>query len=431
MSIVNILVAILIFSIVIIVHEFGHFLLAKANHIVVTEFALGLGPVLVSHTWGGTRYAIKLLPFGGSCSMLGEDEEDVQKGSFNSRSVGARISVILAGPAFNLILALFLAVIVTGLVGIDKAAVTKVEDDSTAYEAGLRKGDVVTSFDGTGISFSRELYTKLMLDGVPTDKFTLTVKRDGAKKDITYVPDSETKYMLGYEYTPDDKEAEVGNIMVGYPMQKSGIQAGDIIRAIDGTKIATGQDLADYFVDHPMDGSPIKITYESNGREKETSVTPKKSKEATLGFEYNFARHKTGALGTLAGALSEVKYQVKTVVKSLSMLVTGKFSVRDLSGPVGIVKYIGDTIDASRPDGGYYVFLNLMNFAILLSANLGVMNLLPFPALDGGRFWFLLVEGIRKKSINRKVEAMINFVGLMLLMALMVFVMFNDIRKLF
>ena len=113
------------------------------------------------------------------------------------------------------------------------------------------------------------------------------------------------------------------------------------------------------------------------------------------------------------------------------MLVTGKVSANELSGPVGIVKSIGDTYDASKADGYFYVFLNMINFSILLSANLGVMNLLPLPALDGGRLVFLIIEAIRKKKIDPEKEGMVHFVGIMILMGLMVLVMFNDIRKLF
>ena len=127
----------------------------------------------------------------------------------------------------------------------------------------------------------------------------------------------------------------------------------------------------------------------------------------------------------------EVKYWIWTTIQSLKMLVTGKVSANELSGPVGIVKSIGDTYDASKSDGMFYVFLNMLNFSILLTANLGVMNLLPLPALDGGRLVFLIIEAVRRKKINPEKEGMVHFVGIMILMGLMVLVMFNDIRKLF
>jgi len=125
------------------------------------------------------------------------------------------------------------------------------------------------------------------------------------------------------------------------------------------------------------------------------------------------------------------KYMIRTTIMSLKELVTGGLGVKDLSGPVGVVDAIGDTYEQSKSEGTLMVWMNMLNMAVLLSANLGVMNLLPLPALDGGRLVFLIVEAIRKKPINRELEGMIHFAGLMLLMALMVVVMYNDILKIF
>ena len=127
----------------------------------------------------------------------------------------------------------------------------------------------------------------------------------------------------------------------------------------------------------------------------------------------------------------EMKYWISTTLQSLGKLVTGQLNMNDLSGPVGIVKTIGDTYTASRPDGIFYVFINMINMAILLSANLGVMNLLPLPALDGGRLVFFIIEAIRGKRIDPQKEGMVHYVGLIVLMVLMVVIMGNDIRKLF
>lgn len=150
-----------------------------------------------------------------------------------------------------------------------------------------------------------------------------------------------------------------------------------------------------------------------------------------LGFYCNYGRVKTDALGVLKYSAVELKYWIKTTVKSLGLLITGKFGIKDMSGPVGVVDYIGETYEASRSEGALMTWMNMFNMIILLSANLGVMNLLPIPALDGGRLVFLIIEAIRGKAINREAEGMVHFVGLMLLMVLMVFVMYNDISKLF
>lgn len=428
----NIIIAILIFSLVVIVHEMGHFLLAKANHIMVTEFSVGMGPTLFSTVRNETKYSLKLLPFGGSCMMLGENGEEDGEASFNSKSVWARMSVILAGPIFNLLLAFFISIVIISLVGADPSRITSVKEGSPAAEAGLQEGDLITRYEGSSISLGRELYTEVSLDGIPSDEISLTYKRDGKKQDITYVPYAAEKYMLGYTYYPDvEGKAEVATLMPGYPFAKAGLQVGDIILEVDGTVINSNKELEQYFNAHPLDGTAVKITYQHGERIHNTEVTPKLSKNAELGFGFNMAREKQSPLGVLKYSVREIGYWVKTTIKSLGMLITGKFTVNDLSGPVGVVNEIGKTIETSKADGGFYVLLNLLNFTILLSANLGVMNLVPFPALDGGRMVFLIIEAIRGKAIKQEVEGMVNFAGLMLLMALLVFVMFNDIRKIF
>ena len=159
----KIIIAILVFSVIVIFHELGHFILAKKNGIAVTEFSLGMGPRLWSTQRGETRYSLKLFPIGGSCMMVGEDDDDASEGSFNKASVWARISVVAAGPVFNFILAFLFAMIITSVVGYDPAKILLVEEDSPAAEAGLQEGDIITSFQGKYISIGRdyELYTTI------------------------------------------------------------------------------------------------------------------------------------------------------------------------------------------------------------------------------------------------------------------------------
>ena len=161
MECLSIIIAVLILGIVIIVHEFGHFLLAKTNGIVVEEFSVGMGPRILSTQRGTTRYSLKLIPFGGSCMMKGEDGEDEGEGTFNSKSVWRRFSVIAAGPIFNFILAFFGAMIIIGIIGYDPPVVTQVKEGTPEEAAGLKEGDLITSFDGKKIYLARDclLYT--------------------------------------------------------------------------------------------------------------------------------------------------------------------------------------------------------------------------------------------------------------------------------
>ncbi len=342
----KVIIALVIFSAIILFHELGHFLLAKKNGIRVNEFCLGLGPTIVGVTRGETKYSIKLLPFGGACMMEGEDEESGAEGAFNSKSVWGRMSVVAAGPIFNFILAFVLALILVGCIGFDLPKITDVTEGYPAAEAGLTAGDTILKLNGKKIHFSRE---------------------------VSF-----------YMYFHSDEE--------------------------------------------------LDVTYERDGERHETHLIPKFNEEENrymFGFSYNSLREKGGVFDTIKYGAYELKYWICTTIESLKYLITGVVGVNDLSGPVGIVKSIGDTYDASKSVGMFTVVMSMINMAIMLSANLGVMNLLPLPALDGGRLVFLIIEAIRGKRVNPDREGMVHFVGLMLLMGLMVFVMFNDIRKLF
>lgn len=373
MSVLNICLAILVFSIIIIIHEFGHFIVAKWNKIGVIEFSLGMGPRLIS--WGrtpegrkvlffkpgsyfeehkefaeNTVYSWKLLPFGGSCMMLGEEEDVNDDRAFGRKSVYARMAVIFAGPFFNFILAFLLSLIVIGYVGYDAPMITQVEQGMPLAEAGIQKGDIVTEVNGRNIVLNRE---------------------------------------LSY-----------------------------------------------YFQFHPLTEEPVEMTIERNGEEKTVSVTPVSTTDNNgvtkyrIGFSYGNGRTKVGVLPTLKYAVYEVKFWICTTVESLGQMIMGKVSTKDIAGPVGIVQTVGNVVTQSMPDGISYVILNILSISILLTANLGVMNLLPIPALDGGRLLFLIIEWIRRKPLNQKVENYTNMAGFMLLMALMVFILANDIIKL-
>ncbi len=342
----NILIAILIFSIIILFHELGHFLLAKFNGIKVNEFCLGMGPTLVGFTKGETTYSIKLLPFGGACMMEGEDGDSKDERSFNSKSVWARISVVAAGPVFNFIMAWVFAVIVISMVGYDRP----------------------------------------VLSGV----------------------------------------------MEGFPAEAAGLQAGDEIISMNGYRTHFYREVSQYSLFHP--GEDVELVYERDGKRYETTLSPvldEASGRQLVGLSGKpFARDKGNLPDVLIHSVYEVRYWINNTMESLRMLVTGKVGLKDLSGPVGIVKLMGDTYDTSESRGGTgQAILSMVNFSIFLSANLGIMNLLPIPALDGGRLVFLVIEAIRRKRISPEKEGMVHFVGLMALMALMVFVMFNDIRN--
>lgn len=339
----GIILALLLFSFIVIVHELGHFLLAKKNGINVSEFSLGMGPRIISKQIGETRYSWKLLPLGGSC-MMGEDEvDDMSEGSFNSKSVWARMSVIAAGPIFNFILAFILSTILVFWVG---------------YDAPV-----------------------------------------------------------------------VGKLTPGFPAQEAGIQPGDTIVKMNQKPINIWREVAIYNQFHQ--GQSIDVTYERDGKQYTATVVPAKDETGRyiMGV-LGSGNTKAGFFKSLQYGVYEVKYWICTTMEGLKQLVTGAVGIEQMSGPVGIVNFVGDTYEQSAPNGWEVVVGNLMNIAILLTANLGVMNLLPIPALDGGRLVFLVIEAIRRKRIPPEKEGMVHFAGFVLLMLLMVVIMFNDIRNL-
>jgi regulator of sigma E protease len=348
----KIILALLIFSLIIIIHELGHFLLAKRGGIRVNEFSLGMGPRLISKQIGETRYCIKLLPFGGSCMMEGEDggeygEETsgIPSDSFAAKSVWTRISVVAAGPVFNFILAFVLSLFIIGSIGYDAPTVVAVTE--------------------------------------------------------------------------------------GYPAEAAGMQAGDKIVKMNNTRIHVYREVSQYVQFHQ--GETVEVVYERDGQQFSVTLIPKQSETGSyyLGFRGSGVRTKGNVLQVIGYSAYEVKYWISTTIKSLGMLIGGHVGADDISGPVGIVNAIGETYETSREDGAFYVWLNMLYISILLTANLGVMNLLPLPALDGGRLVFLLLEAIRGKGIDPQKEGMVHFVGLMLLMALMILVLFNDVKNIF
>lgn len=425
----KIIIALLVFSVIVLFHELGHFLLAKRNNIAVTEFSLGMGPRLLSTEKGGTRYSLKLFPIGGSCMMVGEDDDDTTEGSFNNASVWARISVVAAGPIFNFILAFVFAMIITSVVGYDPARVLQVTEGSPAAEAGLQEGDVITEFQGRHISIGRDLDSYMNLHGLQDEEISLTYKRDGKKYTIAYTADSEKRYMLGFYYMSDGTP-QVTQVMVGSAMAKAGVMPGDIIREINGVAVADAQEIQEYLAKHPLNEEEVTLGMERDGKVETIVATPQMTKTVDSGFVYNIYREKTNFLGVMKYSAVEVRYWISSTIESLVMFAKGKFSLNDLSGPVGIIDVIGDSYEEAKEEGAVMVWMQMLYWAILLSANLGIMNLLPIPALDGGRLVFLLIEAVRKKRLNPNVEGMIHFAGFMLLMLLMIFVMFNDFRRL-
>lgn len=341
----------IIFGLVVISHEFGHFLLAKANGIHVIEFSVGMGPTLFHFTKGDTKYSLKLFPIGGACMFEGEDgletkEGEPSEGSFLNAPVWGRISTVIAGPLFNFILAFIIALIMVNMVVLRDPIATEVLDGSAAMEAGLQDGDRILALDGDKVYLYEEiqLFTQLKYTG---GEVLVRYERDGVEAETLLTP----KY-----------DESVGRYMLG-------ISNAEFV--------------------------------ELKGAD---------------GFKY---------------AYYEIRKCVKMTYQSLAMMVQGRVGREDVAGPVGIANMVGETYEETKEYGWQNVFVNMLNIIMMLSVNLGILNLLPVPALDGGRLVFLLVEVVRGKPVPPEKEGMVHFVGLMFFMVLMVLVFFNDISNVF
>ncbi len=360
----SIVIALLVFSFIVFIHELGHFFFARMGGIAVEEFAIGMGPKLLGFSRNGTEWTIRALPIGGFCRMHGEDGEDMAakkdpelKGvAFFDRPVGIRIAAVFGGPLFNFILALVFSFVLIGLTATSTTVVNEVAEGTPAYEAGLLSGDKMISIDGHRLVRPREASIYINVpQGKPVD---VVVRRmvEGEEKELSFL--IEPDYI---EVNPDVAPEESENY---------------------------------YF---------IGVNYQTT----ETSL-------------WNILKY---------GVL-ECASWIKIVFYSLGLLITGQVSGTALSGPVALVSEISSGYEQSLAEGLKVVVANLSFWIVLISANLGVMNLLPIPALDGGRLVFLLIEAVTGKPLAPEKEGFIHFIGFALLMVLMVFVLYNDIARL-
>ncbi len=329
----TIIYAILIFCVLIFVHEFGHFAAAKLCGVKVNEFSIGMGPAFFQRQRGETQYSLRILPIGGYCAMEGEDEDSEDERAFNNKPAWQRAIVLAAGAFMNLVTAVVLLIIIAFWAGQATTVMDEITDDSPAYEAGMQAGDQITAVDGQKTDSWSDITS--VIGSKKNEAVQVTVLRDG----------SELTMSVMTEYDKTEKRAKIG----------------------------------------------IKPHVEHN---LGTSVT-------------------SGIKNT--GKMAVTMYDV------LKQLVTGKVSIKELSGPVGIVYVVNDTAKAGVI---YVVYLSA-----LLSLNLAIMNMLPLPALDGGRLLFLLIRKITGDHMTDEMEGKVHFIGIVLLMMLMVVVTWNDIIK--
>lgn len=393
----NFILIILVFGVIIFFHELGHYIVAKINHVTVIEFSMGFGPKLFQFTKKGTKYTLRLIPLGGYCMMLSEDQEENEEdeNSFEKKSVWARMAVILAGPAMNFIIAFLFSMVIIHFCGSDPAVIGTVYNDALISEYEEKADEA----------------EKLALEASGEDK---KQHEEEAKA-----------------YRAAAKEVEE-YFAKEYPAETAGIKAGDTVKKIEGSSVKNFRELQIYLQIYG-DGSPIELTMEhADGNEYETTIYPKETPDGYKVGIMSVGYQLPKSFGELCKySARETRYWIKATFLSLKLILTRQVSSEEVSGPVGMAKNMNDTFNQAAESSRLDLFLNWLNYIVLLSANLGVMNLLPIPGLDGGRFLFLLIEAVTRKKVPKEKENLVTMIGFVLVMLLMVVILFNDIKNVF
>lgn len=441
-TIALIIIGVLLFELIIFFHEGGHFITAKKSGVKVNEFALGMGPKLFSFTKGETTYSLRLFPIGGYCAMEGEDEESDNPRAFTNAKVWKRMIIIVAGAFMNIVLGLLMMfVLVVQSPAFSSTTVSGFSENSFSANSGLKAGDTIVKLNNYSIWCSQDMsFAIATLKCKEVDGTTLTVYKEDCCINLC------TLYAEAY----NDKKASY-----------SKKQLDNVLKIVDegcerinnaASKVEAKSLMDDYYSDIELNlgvkdykipeikerktrqrfQTDMEVT--RNGKnvtlkdvQLYTYLESKDAKEPTVAIDYYVAPIEKN-VGTV---LSQTGLQTVSVARmvwsSLIGLVTGQFSIKDISGPVGAATAISQVASKGLESSFLEAFNNILFMMMLISVNLGIFNMLPFPALDGGRFLFLLIEFIFRKPIPRRVEQIVNGVGLGILLLFMAVITVKDI----
>ncbi len=392
-----------VFCLIVVSHEFGHYIVAKINGIHVAEFGIGMGPKLISFHRNGTDYCIRLFPLGGAC-IYDLDEEGLPSEQVRSRSIAEKLGELASEHD------------------------EYVDENTTGKYSGMKSKLPINSTDKKKAGAD---------DGFLTEYKGITFNKAPLRARIaTILAGPIFNFILAYllalivVWNTGSTSPVITGVMEDYPAAEAGIQPGDVITEMNGSKVRLATEI--YLNTYLNKGHDMTITYLRDGKKNTVTVTPKYNEEEDrylLGFNGYGKYVSCKNSGVFKYAYYEVRYGFVGTFKSLIMLVTGNGSKDDVAGPVGMAQIIDETKDAAAPYGPWVVMLNMFNLAMLLSVNLGILNMLPLPAIDGGRFLFMVIEGVRGKPVPADKENIVHLVGVVLLLILMVFVMYNDILR--
>ncbi len=405
---------IILISFLVIIHEGGHFLMAKAVGMKANQFSVGFGPSIWEKQIGETLYAVRWIPLGGYVALEGEEEDSDDPKAFNNRPVWARFLVVIMGATVNIVFALVAFFIIYFSMGeYPTTIVESFTEGSAGQVAGIQVNDEVYAIDGKRMRTLSAITEYLRVNkGKPIN---VTVKRGNEKINYPVMPDVQETGYVGLTFVDDT--AVIDDVSVDSPAEVSDFKKGDKILAVNGVDFTTVEDFT--AVIGANANVPVSVTLlrgEETLEKEVTPVCPELLKKYVIGFVGKTATDKAGLIGY---SFWESISQMQQMLNQVYEIFTGQINVKYLSGPVGIAKVVGQTSTGSS-------FLTLL---IFISLNLGIVNLLPIPPLDGGKLVFIIIEGITKKRPNPKIELYLQMAGMALLLLLMVFVTFNDITR--
>lgn len=426
----NLIVALAVLSLLILVHELGHFSVAKACGIRVLEFSMFMGPKLLAFKKGETQYTLRLIPMGGYVKLEGEETASDDPRAFNKQKIWKRFLVMAAGSTMNILLAFILISSYTMAAGVLTNRVDAFGVESPFQQAGMKEGDRLVSWDGRAI---HDLNTDLtmFLYNANEEPFDIAwLDETGTRRTATItLPRTEPTYRLGFSVVMED---EVPSNLIDFvepdsPIQLAGLKHGDRIVRIDGVEVANRDAIVAYLnAGRPEGNPPVTLTVQ-RGEQSLIFRDIEPFMDSQFYLDTGFAVDQPSFFGSLAAAWRYSISAIRMVLTTLGWLFTGQISFSNLSGPVGIVGTIGTVVEreVSLTDK----LLGLASLGALLSLNLGVMNLIPFPALDGSKLVLLLIEKIRRKPLPPEKEGLISLIGFALLILVLIATLFNDIPR--
>ena len=425
-----------VLGVLVFIHELGHFLLARWNGVRVLTFSLGFGPKILKVQRGDTEYCISAIPLGGYVKMAGENPDDPQTGAddeFLAKSKWQRFQILIAGPAMNILLAVVLLALVlmrgaTMLAYLDQPAVIgAVQPGSPAEKAGIQPGDVIVKVGTADIRTWEHL--EMAVGARPEREVPIVVMRNGREQQFTIRIDltelrtrNDTRFEIGTIGVLPDTYPVILSVVKDGQADRVGIKVGDTIVSINGKRMVFSSHVVEEITANV--NKPITVTTRRDGIDQTYTVTPEKQGDLIrIGIGPGEARRSFKPTPIQAIGLS-VQRNIEMagmILNTLKDLVTGEASPKQLMGPVGIAQLSGESAQA-----GWLALLGLM---ASISLNLGLLNLMPIPVLDGGHIFIMAIETISRRDFSLQVKEKMLFVGFVLLMTLMVTVIYNDLTR--